>query len=307
MGAGWWVLALAGLTLAALPGYGCGGTSDSGGGPAGAGGTSSGTGGVGGSSAGGSGGYPSGGSGGGVGLDVSLPDSPSDALSCPDGGVPGDPGCACGKLEFSIDTQQSCAISILPGFQVDGEGFINVGGQNHRVFAMDRWGKGHVIAWCDSTRLPQLLAAFNVTGYLGQTKTPPKVLAFGDEYLCKPGGIIDNPLPAELSYEGKDLPAKYKGNAALLAQEWDVVVFCGFRIPWTNDWSKELGEFVSVHGKGLLAVMDYQGVVTQADFTNMSKITSPAGLQFDPLSLAWAPSSTSVSIECVPDLPPPIK
>lgn len=300
----WLGWALGVLVAAGALGAGCGGSSDSGGDPPGSG-ASSGSGGSGGA-AGGAGGTTSGGSGGGVGIDVFLPDAPNDALTCPDGGVPGDPGCACGKLEFKIDTQQSCAISVLPGFQLDGEGFINVGGQNHRVFAMDRWGKGHVVAWCDSTRLPQLLAAFDVTGYLGQTKQP-KVLAFGDEYLCKPGGIQDNPLPSTLAYQGKDLPLKYQGNAALLAQEWDVVIFCGFRVPWATEWSKELGEFVSVHGKGLLAVMDYQGVVTQTDFTNMSKITSPAGIQFDPLSLAWAPSSTSVSIECVPDLPPPIK
>jgi len=255
---------------------------------------------------GGSGGSGLTGGGGTVGLDVNLPDSPADAPFCPDGGVPGDPGCNCGKLEFSIDTQQSCAMTILPGFDMDGEGFINVGGQDHRVFAMDRWGKGHVIAWCDSTRLPQLLEAFNVAGYLGQSKTP-KVMSFGDDYLCKPGGIATNPLQSWVSYQGQDMPTKYKGNAALLAQEWDVVIFCGFRIPWTTEWSAEIAEFVSVYGKGFLASMDYQGTVTQADFDNMTKITKPAGIQFEPLSLAWAPSSTSVSIECVPDLPPPIK
>jgi hypothetical protein len=244
-------------------------------------------------------------SGGGIGIDVNV-DSASDAANCPDGSVPGDPGCECGKLEFQIDTQQSCAISVLPGFTLDGEGFINLGGQDHRVFAMDRWGKGHVVAWCDSTTLPQLLAAFNVTGYLAQ-KENPKVLSFGDDYLCKPGGIPGNPLPSYVTYQGQDLPAKYKNDATQLAADWDVVIFCGFRIGWSNDWSPEIAEFVSVHGKGFLGVMDYEGVVQQNDFTNMSKITAPAGIQFDPLNLAWAPSSTSVSIECVPDLPPPVK
>lgn len=53
--------------------------------------------------------------------------------------------------------------------------------------------------------------------------------------------------------------------------------------------------------------MDYEGVVKNTDFQNMSKITGAAGIVFEPLNLAWAPSSTSVSIECVPDLPPPVK
>jgi hypothetical protein len=244
----------------------------------------------------------SGGSGGGIGIDV-VTDSPSETGNCPDGSLPGDPGCECGKLEFAIDTQQSCSISVLDGFQLDGEGFINLAGQDHRVFAMDRWGAGHVIAWCDSTTLPQLLAAFNVTGYLGQVDNP-KVLSFGDEYLCKPGGIATNPLPSYVQYQGFDLPLQYKNDAAQLAADWDVVIFCGFRIGWNNDWTNEIGQFVAQHGKGFLAVMDYEGVVKQEDFTNMSKITSPGGIQFNPLNLAWAPSSTSVSIECVPDLPP---
>lgn len=241
-------------------------------------------------------------SGGGVGIDVVV-DALSDAGNCPDGSAPGDPGCECGKLEFQIDTQQSCAISVLPGFALDGEGFINLGGADHRVFAMDRWGKGHVMAWCDSTTLPQLLAAFNVTGYLGQVDNP-KVLSFGDDYLCKPGGIPGNPLPSYVMYQGLDLPAQYKNDPTQLAADWDVVIFCGFRVDWPNDWSPEIEQFVSVHGKGFLGVMDYEGVVEPDDFTNMSKITAPAGIQFDPLNLAWAPSSTSVSIECVPDLPP---
>jgi hypothetical protein len=238
-------------------------------------------------------------------IDAALPEAGSGG-SCPDGGIPGEPGCDCGKLEFQIDTKQSCSIGLEPGASVDGEGFISLGGQQHRVFAMDRWGKGHIVAWCDSTTLPELLAAFDVAGYLGQVPTA-KVASFGDDYLCEPGKLPNQALPASIQYQGKDLPAKYKGNAAGLASDFDVVIFCGFRQGWANPWVAELGEFVSVHGKGLLAVMDYEGVVTATDFANMSAITKPSGIVFNPLNLAWAPSSTSVSIECVPDLPPPVK
>lgn len=272
-------------------------TGGGGGGGVGGGSGSAGTG------AGGSGGVSSGGSGG-FAIDAGLDDGAVDAPSCPDGGIPGEPGCDCGKLEFAIDTKQSCALSILPGFAMDGEGFIQLAGQNHRVFAMDRWGKGHVVAWCDSTTIPELLSAFDVRGYLGQVDQA-KVASFGDDYLCQPGKIPSQALPSWIQYLGPDLPAQYQGNAALLAQDYDVVLFCGFRIPWATDWSQEIGEFVSVHGKGFLAAMDYEGVVEQQDFDNMSKITQAAGIVFEPLNLAWAPSSTSVSIECVPDLPPP--
>lgn len=277
----------------------CGGTSSDG---AGAGGSAGLAGaGAGGSAGSGLGGQPSGGSGGSF-IDAGSTDAGPEGGSCPDGGIPGEPGCDCGKLEFAIDTKQSCAISL--NTTVDGEGFIQLGGQSHRVFAMDRWGKGHVIAWCDATTLPELLDAFDVKGYLGQVKDP-KVASFGDEYLCQPGKIPGHPLQSWVQYQGFDLPAKYKGNAAALAQDFDVVVFCGFRNNWPTDWSAEISDYVQTQGKGFLAVMDYEGVVQGADFTNMSKITGQAGIVFEPLNLAWAPSSTSVSIECVPDLPPP--
>ncbi len=238
---------------------------------------------------------------GGVILDAAMPDA---ADPCPDGGTPGDAGCHCGALSFTIDTQQSCSLGLQPGADLDGEGFISLGGQQHRVFALDRWGKGHIIAWCDATTLPELLMAFDVTGYLGGV-AQPRVASFGDNYLCKPGALSSHPLPKTIAYQGEDLPAKYQGNSAALAQDFDVVIFCGFRQGWPNPWITELGEFVAIHGKGLLAVMDYEGIVTAQDFANMSAITKPSGIVFNPLNLAWAPSSINVALECVPDLPLP--
>ena len=206
----------------------------------------------------------------------------------------------CPSIQFSIETKQACAISVTPGFTLDAEAFINVAGTDHRVLAMDRWGDGHVIAWCDSTTTYELLNAFDALGYLGQTANP-SVASFGDTYLCTPGNGISN-LPSSVTYLGTDLPAYYSNNAAQLASDYDVLIFCGFRIPWTNDWSAEIEEFVSVHGKGLLAAMDYEGVVQASDFQNMTTITDGAGIVFEPLNLPWAPASTNVVLDCVPDV-----
>jgi hypothetical protein len=208
----------------------------------------------------------------------------------------------CEGIQFTIDTKQACALSISSGFQMDGESFIQLNGTDYRVFAMDRWGSGHVIAWCDSTTTNELLNAFNVAGYLGQVDQP-KVASFGDNYLCNPGVLPESP-PAWVTYLGEDLPANYANDPAALAADWDVLLVCGFRIPWANDWSAEIGAFVSQYGKGLLALGDYEGVLMAQDFTNLSAITSPAGIIFEPLNLPWSPTSTSVVIECVPDLVP---
>ncbi len=218
----------------------------------------------------------------------------------------------CESIEFAIETQQSCSIDILDGFEMDGEGFIHLEGEDHRVFAMDRWGEdGHIIAWCDSTTLALLLGAFNVVGYLGQVDDPV-VVSFG-HYLCDPNGIPSpppsyTPLPSFVDYLGQTLPAVYQGNPAQMAADFDVLIFCGFGPgAWSHDWVDEISSFVTDHGKGFLAVMEYESLAQQTEFDNMSAITSLDGIVFNPLNLDWAPTSVSVEIDCVPDLPPVIE
>jgi hypothetical protein len=211
----------------------------------------------------------------------------------------------CSALQLKIDTLETCALSISPGFTVDGEGFITVSGEKKGIVALTRAGAGHVVAWCDATTLGKLLAAFDARAYLGKTKTA-RVASIGDTHLCKEG-VPGWPLPSYLSYQGQELPEKYRGNAAQLAADWDAIVFCGFRIPWSYDATQELDAFVTKYGKGLLAVMDYQGagVVTKADFGDMNKVTAAFGISFDPLDLPGGNATLDAKLDCVPDLPPP--
>ena len=208
----------------------------------------------------------------------------------------------CPELSFDLETKQACAMTILPGFEMDAESYITLEGQDHQVLAMDRWGNGHITAWCDGTTLGDLLLSFDLAQYLGQVPTP-RVASFGDQAICSYQGWVGSPVPSWVQYQGENLPMQYRSNPALLAADWDVVIFCGFRISWSYDWSNEIREFVATHGKGFLAIMDYEGVVQGTDFTNMTTITSQAGIQFEPLNLAWAPSSTNVVLDCVPDVP----
>ena len=208
----------------------------------------------------------------------------------------------CVDIAFTIETMRSCAISILDGFEVDGEGFIDVEGDEDRVFAMDRWGEdGHIIAWCDTSTIHELLEAFNVICYLGQVDEPV-VASFGDHHLCDPEGL-GGIMPDYVNYLGEDMPAEYVGNAAQMAADFDVLIFCGFRIDWLTEWSTEIESFVTDHGKGFLAAMDYFGVVMSSDFNNMNLITDQAGIHFESLNLE-SPTAAEVVIECVPDLPP---
>lgn len=212
-----------------------------------------------------------------------------------------DARCDCGELRFAIETKQSCSMDVLPGHELDGEGFIEVGGKSHRVFAMDRWGSGHVVAWCDGTTLPLLIDAFDAMGYLSQSATP-RVASFGDSTLCNPAYSVEGKsLPAE--YLGQTLPDGLGQDPAQLAAAYDVVVFCGFRIPWNPAWASTLSRFVTEYGKGLLVVMEYESLATDADFASMSAVTRGAGIVFNPLSLPWTPATSYIDAECVPDLP----
>lgn len=210
----------------------------------------------------------------------------------------------CPTVSVSIETKQSCSIGLEPGTEIDGEGFISLQGETHRVFAMDRWGTGHIVGWCDSTTLGDLLMSFNVLDYLAQVPNP-RVMSFGDSYLCQPGAVAGvTPLPESMVYAGTDLPGQYVDNPGQLAADWDVIVLCGFRMPWSTNWAAELEAFVADEGKGLLISMEYEGLAEPTDFTNASEISAPTGIQFNPLNLEWAPADTSIELDCVPDLPP---
>jgi hypothetical protein len=206
---------------------------------------------------------------------------------------------ACQQVRATIETKASCSISVLPGFTLDGEGFLVAGGK-HRVLAMDRWGKGHVLAWCDSTELRQLLGAFKVTQYLGQTAAP-RVAVFGNTWC-------ETALGPELPYLGKTLPRSYLSDPEALARDFDVLVFCGYGQsgPRGVDHAPALVPFVEKLGKGLLVAMDYKnppsgsGPIEQVDFDQMNALLQPSGIQFDGVYLDWGPAP--IALDCVPDL-----
>jgi hypothetical protein len=215
--------------------------------------------------------------------------------------------CQCGSVDFTVATRASCSIGLVAGAKLDGEAFIDTGGGPQRVFAMNRWGKGHVIAWCDSSTTAGMMEAFNAVGYLAQT-SKPRVASFGNLPTCKPGELTPTSMPMDVTYLGAELPAKYTGDASALAADWDAIVFCGFHTVWDPGIAALIQRYVAELGRGYLAVMDYHGFdITSTDFVNMTAISRPAGFVFNPVTLDWADLTASIKLDCVPDLPPPIR
>jgi hypothetical protein len=213
--------------------------------------------------------------------------------------------CECLPVMFSLPTRQACSLSLSPGTEIDGDAFVEVDGGRHRVLAIDRWGECHVIAWCDGSTSDRLLMAFEALAYLGR-KPMPRFASFGRVQLCDGDWGVEqfeqNPV-----YLGAELPARYLGHPELLAADWDVIMFCGFSTMWDPGWAELLQAYVTVHGKGLFAVMDYQGFdVTLNDFSEMNRVMMPSGISFDPVSINWADATADIFIACLPDLTPAV-
>ncbi len=186
-----------------------------------------------------------------------------------------------------------------PGLQTSCDGGALASQAPFSVLALTRFGRGHVIAWCDSTNLDQLLKKFDVTEYLGG-RANPRVAGLGPGWPCAYGSFSNAPAP----YLGKELPAKYVDGAALAA-DWDAIILCGMAGGSTTgvraEWAPMLQEFVRDQGKGLLAVMDYGDDSAAAPwFDSMNAIVQPTGITFRPVNLGW--STMTVDAECVPDL-----
>jgi hypothetical protein len=213
--------------------------------------------------------------------------------------------CECLPVMFSLPTRQACSLSLADGTEVDGEAFVEVDGGRHRVLAIDRWGEGHVIAWCDGSTSDQLLMAFEALAYLGRRPTP-RFASFGRVQLCDGDWGVEHFEQAPV-YLGAELPAQYLGHPELLAADWDVIMFCGFSTMWDPGWAALLQSYVTEHGKGFFAVMDYQGFdVTVNDFTEMNRVMAPSGISFDPVSINWADATADIGITCLPDLTPAV-
>jgi hypothetical protein len=170
---------------------------------------------------------------------------------------------------------------------------------------MDRLGSGHLVVWCDSTENEALVEAWDLYGYLGQREAP-RVASLGYDYLCDPGlgftGI-------DATYLGAELPGPYWDDPGALAEDWDVILFCGYGIPWARSAS-ELVPFVRDHGKGLLVAMDYYqfpgglmdgGGISDTDRASVNALLQPAGVTIEPTRVEEA--RLDVDVECLPDAP----
>lgn len=223
------------------------------------------------------------------------PDADPFTGVCPASGTADAP---CGPLTFQLGTQESCALTTSR--PADALGFVPFScpiqhpncahqppGDCFAVFALLRYGKGHVAASCDSTTLSELIPRAKLIPTLGQ-KVAPRIARLGTGYFGT------DPIGTNL---GGSLPPNYV-DPAVLAADWDVLVVSGGEAAW----APTIGSFVRDFGKGLLAVLDYvSAVMPPTKVDPMNAITRPMGITFQPVDLGYA--TLDVDLACVPDVP----
>lgn len=244
---------------------------------------------------------------------------PYDAGAACEGAPP--PANECAPLHLTIDIKESCALTRPPAcepldlagyapftcpFGDSGVPCANTGPGPQQVFAMNRFGAGHVVAWCDMTSLfdsaeygKGLVTLAPIFRYLGRTANP-RVACVGDCW-----GLPVTSL-------GSSLPNKYVGSAGALAADWDVIVVSGAASTYVTyatygyiepAWAPTFRSFASDYGKGLLVVADYTPTCrTPADvYDAINAITEPAGIRFMVVDLGYA--TMTIDAGCVADLP----
>jgi hypothetical protein len=207
----------------------------------------------------------------------------------------------------------------------DGTPLPRLSQDSYEMFAIKRFGRGHVAAWADMSTLTNILGAIDLGHYLGR-KTNPRVGSLGQGYPCELVGLLQ-PL-GTVTFLGEELPKQYD-DAAALARDWDVLVLCGGIAETSRhddttfgvraQWATPIDAFVHDYGGGLLAVMDYVAdnlaeLGTPAHvFDAMNAITDPMGVHFLKVNLESAPTTPPphsvwepvlhVNATCVPDWP----
>jgi hypothetical protein len=218
---------------------------------------------------------------------------------------------SCGALSIHVQTKASCGLAFSGGAGLDAEGFIHARActtyQNgptcrepvplgcHRILAMTRLGAGHIIGWCDSTTLGELLAQMDAFTYLGATAAP-RVASVG---RCPP----KLPGVPGATYLGLSLPDAYASSPEALAADWDALVVCSAPGELGGPWQTSLLRYVRDLGKGAFFQYDYilPPDASVPDLVAMNAITGEAGFVFEPIDLEWAP--LGVDLPCVADYP----
>lgn len=202
----------------------------------------------------------------------------------------------CLQCALTIASQQSGVLAVA-GQHV----FATAKLMDKVVYALGTYGAGRFIAAADSS-LP-----FNE-----QTDCPlsewlaanggiqPKILYFG-------WGPSDGPKSWNVQADaaGIHLPAQYIGKPALLAQDYDIVMYLEGSGQFGDDAPSDqemttLLDYIE-QGGGMYISSEFYGYLTDDDLTSVNRLLTPLGAPTQPVSLNWGNVDGNIDFECFPE------
>lgn len=215
------------------------------------------------------------------------------------GGIDLDP-IMCVDCSIFIDSQQSGTFDIQGGnvfatAELDGE----------VVYALGDYGAGRFIATADSHLPYNEETDCPLHEWLADTSEPdPSRLLFG-------WTTSDGPLDVNVPFTeaGVHLPVEYIGNPALLAADYDIVMY--FEASGQHDMLDEpsdeemqtLLDYVFDFGGGLYVSSEFArqtAYLTPNDLESVNRLLMPLGVEALLVTLPWGDVNGNIEFDCFP-------
>ncbi len=217
--------------------------------------------------------------------DVTVTDSDSSSSTGMD---------QCLQCSVTLDSTQSSSMMAINGNTFLGEAYL----EDQVIYALDDVGQGRVIYTADTNILYKEISDCPLWEWLGDTgDNLPNVLSFG-RYLCNGLGNNLEAYPS-LTYAGEQLPAQYVGNAALLHQDYDALIYCTLANLSPAE-AATVKDFVEQEGGGLYLASEYWGFINQGDLDAINSIATDFGVEFLPTNLDWGQADGNIDFDCFP-------
>lgn len=208
----------------------------------------------------------------------------------------------CLQCTLTIASQQSGVFDVF-GANV----FATAELMRQDVYALGTYGSGRFIATADSSLPFNEVSDCPLVSWLSGGVESPAVMWFG---WTPQDGPINWVIPGGVG-EGVHLPAQYVGNPALLAADYDIVMYLEASQQFDNDDEpsdqemQTLLDYVQLHGGGVYVSSEFANPMTnvyldQDDLDSVNRLLIPLGLESMQVSLNWGNVDGNIDFECFP-------
>ena len=216
--------------------------------------------------------------------------------------TPDTPPMECLECSITLASQQSGVLDVF-GANV----FATAQLEMQDVYALGTSGSGRFIAIADSSLPFNEMSDCPLTSWLAGGNESPAMMWFG---WTPSDGPIGWNVPGAID-AGVHLPPQYIGNPALLAADFDIVMY--LEASGQFDMGDEpsdaemqtLLDYVQMHGGGAYVSSEFANAagtayMTPDDLDSVNRLMVPLGLESLQVSLNWGAANGNIDFECFP-------